>query len=970
MNQLLVTSVLLLLLHSMPVMASTSSEIFTEKDRSWWAIQPIRDPELQKVSLEAKPESPIDHFILSKIHEAGLTPAPQAGPQELVRRVYLDLHGLPPTPEQSERFKEAFHNDPDTAWKKLVDELLEHRRYGERWASHWLDVVRYAESDGYRADDYRPNVYLYRDYVINSLNADKPYDQFVKEQLAADEFAYDQPDKLIATAFLRHGVYEWNQRNARMQWDIMLSEMTNVTGEVFLGLGIGCARCHDHKFDPLLQRDYYGLQAFLSSVWWPENRKLGTAEELTALKEWNKRNSELQAELAGIELEAQKGKIANTVKQFPDDIQAIYHKPSSERTTNEEQLAQLVERQVNNQRNKFKIDNAFKNKPERLNRYKELKKQIEEQKKERPDLKNAFITIDVGPNPASTAYQTRSGLKEVLPSFPALLGLPTPKIIPTNSSTGRRTALARWITSNDNPLTPRVIVNRIWQHHFGTGIVPTPNDFGTLGEPPSHPELLDWLASRFIDGEWKLKEIHRLILNSKTYRQTARREPSAVENLHDPSNRLLWRFPPQRLSAEQIRDSMLAVSGELREMNGGPSVDGNQPIRSIYVKKRRNSPNNILRCFDAPTGFDSAPNRPKTTTPTQALLLINNEWPIHRARKVADRILAKKPHNPSETAILAFSHILGRKPSNDELSTVTEFLSQKINDLPVTDKPKATHKFPNENGLRPIEQHFSKVKELGLGKHALWLQPGSRFEQLHSPQTKLESDSFTIEAVTILDSIHKDASVNTLASRWNGNQSRSGWTFGVTSVKSRYQPRNFILQLIGQNTGGSTIYEPIASNLRIPTGKPVYLAASIQTRVNGKSTATFYYADLSESKSELQSSTVSFQIAHGLQNPSTKLLLGGRDQRGHLWDGQLARLLITPRALKKEELLFSVPVEEPTRTLDLKFNQPVDANNLPLPNTEWVRQTTPQQEPLSREQTTLTDLCHVLLTSNEFLYLH
>ena len=191
-------------------------------------------------------------------------------------------------------------------------------------------------------------------------------------------------------------------------------------------------------------------------------------------------------------------------------------------------MAQLVERQVN-QRNKFKIDNAFKDKPERLNRYKELKKQLEDQKKEKPNLKNAFITIDVDSNPASTAYKTRSGLKEV-PSFPALLGLPTPKIIPTNSSTGRRTALARWITSNDNPLTPRVIVNRIWQHHFGTGIVPTPNDFGTLGEPPSHPELLDWLASRFIDGEWKLKEIHRLILNSKTYRQTARREPSAVEN--------------------------------------------------------------------------------------------------------------------------------------------------------------------------------------------------------------------------------------------------------------------------------------------------------------------------------------------------------------------------------------------------------------------------------------------------------
>ena len=950
--------------------ASPPEHVFSDEDRNWWAVQPVRDPHVPAARDAEWVRNPIDHFILRRLGENGLDVAQQAQPQELVRRLYFDVHGLPPTSEQAEAFLAVCEKDAKAATADLIDELLAHRRYGERWASHWLDVVRYAESDGYRADDLRPTVHLYRDYVIDALNADKPYRQFVREQLAADEFAYEDPDKLIATAFLRHGVYEWNQRNARMQWDIILNEMTRVTGEVFLGIGIGCARCHDHKFDPLLQQDYYGLQAFLSSTWWPENRKLGTKAELAALRIWNARTSDLRAELGAIEQEAGKGKVDSTVKQFPEDVQAIYHKPSQERTTHEEQLAQLVERQVVNQRGKSKIEDALKKKPEVLARYQELRKELDALEKGRPKLTNAFITIDVGPKPARTAYKTRSGEVEVEPTFPALLGLPAPKIRPMAESTGRRTALADWITHDDNPLAPRVIVNRVWQHHFGRGLVPTPNDFGTLGQAPSHPELLDWLTSRFIEGGWRLKDLHRLILNSATYQQTARREPGPSEKIKDPDNRLLWRFTPKRLSAEQLRDAMLAVSGELRNKDGGPSEDGKNPVRSIYVRKRRNSPDNVLKCFDAPTGFDSAPNRPHTTTPIQALLLINDEWPLQRARAVATSILRKKPGTTDETVAMAYQQVYGRSPNADELTTATEFLGHRPATAITVAKPKPAHKFPGETGLRPIGQHFAKVNGLDLGKHALWLQPGSRFEKLHAPKKQLEVDAFTIEAVAILDSLHKDASVNTLASRWNGSHKSAGWTFGVTSTKSRYQPRNFILQLIGKNVGGSTVYEVVPSNLRIPTGKPAYLAASIRTHPDGKSSAVFYYLDLTQPDAVLQESTVNFQIANGVQNPASNLLVGGRDQRGHLWDGQLARLVITPRALEKQDLLISSPAQSHERTIDLLFNQPADSDNIPIPGTAWIRQATPAPKPVSPMQAALVDLCHVLLNSNEFLYLH
>ena len=566
----------------------SSEKTFTQEDRNWWAIQPVREPKIPDTGNDwARNE--IDRFIARKLDAAGLKPAREADRHELVRRAYFDLHGLPPTPRQID----AFVNDqrPD-AWQRLIRELLDSPRYGERWAQHWLDVVRFAESDGYNEDAFRPSASAFRDYVIRSLNDDKPYNRFVREHLAGDEIAPDDPNVFIGTAYLRHGIYEWNQRNARMHWGLIINEMTRVTGEAFLGIGIGCAECHDHKFDPILQKDYYGLQAFLSSVAWPMERKLATSDEIAAHRKkqqaWEEATKLIRDEMHALTKDAVDKNQKYIVAQFPEDVQAIYHKPESDKTTYEKQLSYLVYRQAHRAATRFDHEKTLKSKPEKLKRYQELKAELKKFDKLKPTpLPSAFVATDIGTKPAPTYLLTRTTKEEVEPSFLALLGAEPPKIAPTATTTGRRTTLANWIAHDDNPLSTRVIVNRVWQRHFGQGIVPTPNDFGTLGEPPSHPELLDWLTQRFLEGAWKIKPLHELIMNSAAYRQTARREPLSTENQVDPTNRLLWRFPPQRLDAEQVRDAMLAASGELKHRDGGASVSGAAPYRSVYVIKKR-----------------------------------------------------------------------------------------------------------------------------------------------------------------------------------------------------------------------------------------------------------------------------------------------------------------------------------------------------------------------------------------------
>ncbi|MFT5465123.1 MAG: hypothetical protein ACI8UO_000209 [Verrucomicrobiales bacterium] len=948
---------------------------FTAEDRAWWAIQPVVDPAIPDAGA-GWALNDLDRFVARGLAEAKLIPALEADRHELVRRGYFDLHGLPPTPEQVS----AFVNDKNPkAWENLIQHLLESPRYGEHWAQHWLDIVRYAESDGYRGDFFRPQVSKYRDYVIESFNADKPYDQFVKEQLAGDEIDPDNPDVLIGTAFLRHGIYEHNQRNARMHWELILNEATNVTGEVFLGIGIGCAQCHDHKFDPLLQKDYFALQAFLSTICWPDDTPLSTLEERMAFDEkqleWEAATKLIREEIA----ELLKGQFDNdqtyTVKQFPPDIQEMYGKPQGDRTAFEEQMVMLVDRQVRAKRSNSDPKKYIDGKSDEIKaRYAELQAKLKEFEAMKPDpLPLAFTTTDVGPKPAKTFLNSRSGKVEVAPEFLTLLGQPAPKISPTATTTGRRTALANWIASPDNPLATRVIVNRIWQHHFGVGIVPTPNDFGTLGEDPSHPKLLDWLTRRFLDGGWKMKEMHKLIMTSSAYRQTAQREPTSVENIADPTNRLLWRFPPRRLSAEQVRDAMLAVSGELQHQEAGPSVDGNSPKRSVFVKKIRNTPDSVLGGFDAPMGFDSAPTRTTTTTPTQSLMLVNGDWALKRAQAFARQLLSGKKAITEAEIGRAYEIAYGRAASNQEISTALDFVSSQSAFAPT--KPVVVDKFPDETGLRPIGQHFENVKEVELGERALWLQPGSKFEQLHLAENALEGDEFTIEAVAILDAIQPDASVNTLVSRWNGNQKSRGWTFGVTSAQSSYQPKNFIMQLVGDNFQGTQVYEVVASDLRVPLQTPVYLAAAVSTKIDladeSSGTVTFYMKDLANPEAKLETVVVPHGVIESVQLPSIKLLIGGRDQKGHLWDGQLARLAISKGILPPEQLLVGSKAAEAPRAFDFSFSG--EDGEHPATGALWVRQEKPEPDTGGvppRVFEAMTDFCHALFNSNEFLYLH
>ncbi len=946
------------------------SDRLTDEDRTWWAVQPVTDPKVPAKG-DGWARNEIDRFVAVNLEAVGLQPAREADRHELVRRAYFDLHGLPPTPKQVDAF---VNDDRPDAWPRLVHDLLDSPRYGERWAQHWLDVVRYAESDGYNEDAFRPDARAFRDYVIRSFNDDKPYDQFVREHLAGDEIDPDNPNVFIGTAYLRHGVYEWNQRNVTMQWDLIINEMTRVTGEAFLGIGIGCAQCHDHKFDPILQKDYFGLQAFLSSVSWGVEKPLATTDEIAAhdrkQQAWDEATQAIRDEMHLLEKAAFDSNQKSTVGQFPDDIQTIYYKPESKKTTYEKQLSYLVDRQAQRAAKGIDYDKALMNKPEKLARYQELAGELKKFDSIKPQpLPEAFIATDMGPDPAPTYLLTRTTKEAVDPSFLTLLDQ-TPTINPLKTSTGRRTALANWIADKNNPFSTRVIVNRVWQRHFGFGIVPTPNDFGTLGERPSHPELLDWLTSRFLDGGWKLKSLHELIMNSAAYRQTSRREPSPLENRVDPTNRLLWRFPPQRLDAEQVRDAMLAVSGELQPCDGGASVEGTAPFRSIYVKKMRNRPDEMLCGFDAPLGFESAPDRISTTTPIQSLLLVNGEWTLERSRAFAKRLLSGKKQLEADQIRTAYQLVFNRDATDVEVSEALDFLSKQA--VTIT-SPAVEDKFPGQTGLRPVGQQFGTVKDLGLGSKTLWIQPDSRFERLQIEKADGLNDQFTVEAIANLDRVYADASVNTLLSRWNSNTKTDGWNIGVTSQKSAYQPQNFIVQLVGRTFQDEPAYEVVASGLTFPLNKPVYLAAvisaskSVENPTSG--TVTFYMKDLSDPNAKLETSIVETSVVTSIQNPAMKIITGGRDAAGHLWDGQIARLTVSRGALSREQLLIGDKSDAVNRILDWTFNG--DDGEHPAPNTAWLRQSTPSNasEVSAKTLGAVADFCHALFNSNEFLYL-
>jgi mono/diheme cytochrome c family protein len=649
----------------------------SDLDRAFWSFQPPRRPEVPAVADAGWARNPIDRFIFAGLSIAGLSPAPEADRRTLIRRVYFDLTGLPPTPEAIAAFvADALPG----AYETLVDRLLASPRYGERWARHWLDLVRYAESDGYNQDAYRPRAWLYRDYVIRALNADKPYDRFVLEQLAGDELAPGDPEMMIATSYFRLGTYEYNQSDVRTQFHTILDDITDVTTDVFLGLGMGCARCHDHKYDPILQKDYYRLQAFLAPLLPRDDVPLaGSAEVIEyqrRLAEWEEMTAAIRRQIDAIERPYLE-KLANVgLKKVPPDVRALVGKPDDQRTPYEQQLVFFANRLIDREREKFKGSSL---KGEVSQRWQELQKQLAGFARVKPaPLPTVMTAGDIGPNASPVVIPGDRSEEPVEPGFPTVLD-PEPaqieRIPDAAHSTGRRTTLARWIVGPDNPLTARVIANRIWQYHFGTGLVATASDFGHLGDRPSHPELLDWLATELVARGWSLKALHRQIVTSSTYRQSARRPTAEVETarLKDPENRLLWRMNTRRLDAEQIRDAMLAASGELDLTMGGEGSDPNTPRRTIYTKALRNTRDALLAAFDAPDGSLSTAQRNATTIPTQALLLLNGAWSLGRAEAFAQRLRALT--DPAAQVAQAYALTFGRPPTDAERATLLTFLT-------------------------------------------------------------------------------------------------------------------------------------------------------------------------------------------------------------------------------------------------------------------------------------------------------
>ncbi|MBI1313295.1 DUF1549 domain-containing protein [bacterium] len=937
----------------------TAAGGISDEDRQWWAFQPVLRPDVPADAGSAWARNEIDHFVARMLAENDLTPAPEADRRALIRRLYFDLLGLPPTPQDIQRF--VADPAPD-AYERLIDRLLDSPRYGERWARHWLDLVRYSESDGYRADTYRPTLWRYRDYVIRSFNEDKPFDRFVTEQIAGDELAPDNPDAVTATAYWRLYLYEYNQRDVRGHWRAIIDELTDVTGEVFLGVSMGCAKCHDHKFDPIPKNDYFRLQAFFSSILPRDGVLLGTAEQKTAyvsqFEKWQAATQSIRDQIQAIEAPYRVSKRRSAVEKFPPDVREIAERDEATWTAHEWQLMDLVQRQIDFEYERMKLKEDDQKKVD------ELKKQLAEFDNLKPEPLPATLTVtDAKREPAITWIPGDRSREDIEPGFLSVLSSGDAEIDPVGpelESTGRRLALAHWLTDPGNPLATRVIANRIWQYHFGTGLVETSSDFGHLGEPPSHPALLDWLTDEFIRRGWSFKEMHRLICQSATYRQSAFHSDADRQSQLDPRNRLLWRWSIRRLDAEQIRDAMLAASGELDLADSGPAVDASKPRRSIFTKVLRNSPDPLLKSFDVADGFNSTSKRQVTTTPTQSLLMINGAWSLERARALARQVDAEiaADQSPGADALsravtAATRRVLGREPVTVELEAGVAFFGGLLQS-PEADRPIV-------GTLAGMETPAAVVRE-----------DDTSTQWKLADQSVLPTDDFTIEAVIQLESLYPDASVRTIAANWGGDSGQRGWGFGVTSTKSAYQPRNLILQLVGGDPSaagtGKPTYEVIPSNLRPELGQPYYVAVTVDVDDTTEAGVTFYLKDLSDPNASLQTASVKHKVT-GDFRPDLSFALGARAGSSRSrWNGLVTDVRLSATRLSAEELLINggegrdivghwdfSNADQPGRDVsgkghDLKVYGAPAATKSGIP------------------EFALTDFCHVLLNSNEFLY--
>jgi uncharacterized protein DUF1553/uncharacterized protein DUF1549/cytochrome c len=558
-----------------------------------WSLRRVSRPAVPRVNRPDWCRTPIDAFMLAWFESFGLEPAPPADRMSLIRRLTYDLTGLPPSPEEVD----AFVADQTTdSLERLVDKLLSSPHYGEKWGRHWLDLVRYGETNGYERDSAKPFAWRYRDYVIAALNQDKPYDRFVREQLAGDELGPASAERLIATGFYRLGIWDDEPADPELARFDGLDGVIATAAQVFLGMSVNCARCHDHKVDPIPQRDYYRLLAFFRDVTHSDGKNLTTVSAGS-----------------GVPI-----RVMSVTEQGRADTHILL--------------------------------------------------------RGNPVLRG----------------------EKVKPGVPQILGGRT---FGDSESKGRRRSFAEWLTERNNPRTARVVANRLWQYHFGRGIVPTPNEFGGLGEPPTHPELLDWLAAELMDGGWHLKRMHRVIALSSAYQMSSRGR--ATELARDPSNRWFWRFPMRRLAAEELRDSILSVAGTLNLKAGGPPVQPPIPRevlagqsvpgqgwhvssaaesnrRSVYVHVKRSLLVPILATHDAADTDLSCPVRYTTTVPTQAMGLLNGSFANEQAARFAERLRREAPGSLQRQVELALKLTTARNPDDKEVREDVAFLKRVV----------------------------------------------------------------------------------------------------------------------------------------------------------------------------------------------------------------------------------------------------------------------------------------------------
>ena len=652
----------------------------TPETKKFWSFQPVRPLRVPTVREKSWVRSPIDAFILRRLEDAGLAPNPAADRATLIRRASYDLTGLPPAPAEVEAF--VADKSPD-AWEKVVDRLLASPRYGEKWGRHWLDLVRYAESNSYERDGAKPNAWRYRDYVIRSFNEDKPYDQFAIEQLAGDELAPRTPDRMIATGYYRMGIWDDEPADPQQALYDDLDDIASTTGQVFLGLTVGCARCHDHKLDPIPIKDYYSFLSFFGGV-----RRYGVrSDESVAAASLRSIAPEADQQRQNALVAAHQEK----VKANRDEAAAIEAKVLADLTPVEKEEWQTEPRRVPilSKRVPQLITAA------ELERYRALAEQRRALFRSQPrGLDMALCVTEIGPAAREMHILLRGSPKvpgeRVEPAFLSILSPPAPQIAPSphGDTSGRRLALARWIASAENPIASRVMANRVWQYHFGRGIVRSTNNFGLQGDRPTHPELLDWLAGELVAGGWRLKPLHRAIMLSAAYRMSSRGAAKALSA--DPENNLFWRFDMRRLQAEEIRDSILAINGSLNPKMGGPSIYPDVPAevlagqsmpgagwgksspeeqrrRSVYIFVKRSLVMPIIASFDGPETDFTCPTRFATTQPTQALGMLNSDWINEQARVFAGYLRREAGPSVPAQVRLALDRSLQRPATASEV---------------------------------------------------------------------------------------------------------------------------------------------------------------------------------------------------------------------------------------------------------------------------------------------------------------